>query len=79
MNIRHLTFRLLQVYAAVLLRRFDRQEDDLYVFSHPPSLAHAQAGRFLRFVRDHLDDCVEARFVCNEIPRLMAGLEATDA
>ncbi|MBB3232591.1 LysR family transcriptional regulator [Halomonas stenophila] len=31
-----------------MLRRFDRQEDDLYVFSHPPSLEHALAGRFLR-------------------------------
>ncbi|SDL65485.1 DNA-binding transcriptional regulator, LysR family [Franzmannia pantelleriensis] len=31
-----------------MLTRFERQEDDLYVFSHPPSLAHAQAGRFLR-------------------------------
>lgn len=31
-----------------MLTRFERQEDDLYVFSHPPSLAHAVAGRFLR-------------------------------
>lgn len=31
-----------------MLTRFERQEDDLYVFSHPPSLAHALAGRFLR-------------------------------
>lgn len=31
-----------------MLTRFERQDDDLYVFSHPPSLAHAVAGRFLR-------------------------------
>ncbi|MFW3613179.1 LysR family transcriptional regulator [Billgrantia antri] len=31
-----------------MLTRFERQDDDLYVFSHPPSLAHALAGRFLR-------------------------------
>lgn len=31
-----------------VLTRFERQDDDLYVFSHPPSLAHARAGRFLR-------------------------------
>ncbi|MFP4137334.1 MAG: LysR family transcriptional regulator [Halomonas sp.] len=31
-----------------MLTRFERQEDDLYVFSHPPSLAQALAGRFLR-------------------------------
>lgn len=31
-----------------VLARFDRQEDDLYVFSHPPALAHAVAGRFMR-------------------------------
>ncbi|WP_111412203.1 LysR family transcriptional regulator [Billgrantia lactosivorans] len=31
-----------------VLTRFERQDDDLYVFSHPPSLAHALAGRFLR-------------------------------
>ncbi|PXX99375.1 LysR family transcriptional regulator [Halomonas sp. LBP4] len=30
-----------------MLTRFERQDDDLYVFSHPPSLAHALAGRFL--------------------------------
>ncbi|NVK43580.1 MAG: LysR family transcriptional regulator [Oceanospirillaceae bacterium] len=31
-----------------LLGRFDRQLDDIYVFSHPPSLEHALAARFLR-------------------------------
>jgi LysR family transcriptional regulator, low CO2-responsive transcriptional regulator len=31
-----------------MLTRFERQDDDLYIFSHPPSLAHALAGRFLR-------------------------------
>nr|WP_043528650.1 LysR family transcriptional regulator [Halomonas xinjiangensis] len=31
-----------------MLTRFERQEDDLYVFSHPPPLTHAMAGRFLR-------------------------------
>lgn len=31
-----------------MLARFDRLEDDLYVFSHPPSLEHAAAARFLR-------------------------------
>ncbi|MFY0990615.1 LysR family transcriptional regulator [Halomonas sp. C05BenzN] len=31
-----------------MLTRFERQDDDLYVFSHPPSLAQALAGRFLR-------------------------------
>ncbi len=31
-----------------VLTRFERQDDDLYVFSHPPSLTHALAGRFLR-------------------------------
>lgn len=31
-----------------VLARFERQEDDLYVFSHPPALAHAVAARFMR-------------------------------
>lgn len=31
-----------------VLTRFERQDDDLYVFSHPPPLAQARAGRFLR-------------------------------
>ncbi|MDP4984960.1 LysR family transcriptional regulator [Pseudoalteromonas tunicata] len=31
-----------------VLRRFEQGQDDLYVFSHPPSLEHACAGRFLR-------------------------------
>lgn len=31
-----------------VLARFERAEDDLYVFSHPPSLEHALAGRFLQ-------------------------------
>jgi len=31
-----------------VLARFERQEDDLYVFSHPPALAHAVASRFMR-------------------------------
>ncbi|MFC3032024.1 LysR family transcriptional regulator [Pseudoalteromonas fenneropenaei] len=31
-----------------VLARFERAEDDLYVFSHPPSLEHAHAGRFLQ-------------------------------
>ncbi|MFC6672506.1 LysR family transcriptional regulator [Marinobacterium aestuariivivens] len=31
-----------------LLSRFERQLDDIYVFSHPPSLEHALAARFLR-------------------------------
>lgn len=32
---------------AEVLDRFERGEDDIYVFSHPPSLEHAQAARFL--------------------------------
>lgn len=32
---------------AEVLARFERGEDDIYVFSHPPSLEHAQAARFL--------------------------------
>lgn len=32
---------------SVVLARFERGEDDIYVFSHPPSLEHAQAARFL--------------------------------
>jgi DNA-binding transcriptional LysR family regulator len=32
---------------AAVLERFERGEDDIYVFSHPPSLEHAQAARFL--------------------------------
>ncbi len=31
-----------------VLERFERQLDDIYVFSHPPSLEHAAAARFLR-------------------------------
>lgn len=31
-----------------VLERFERQLDDIYVFSHPPSLEHALAARFLR-------------------------------
>jgi len=31
-----------------LLQRFERQLDDIYVFSHPPSLEQAHAARFLR-------------------------------
>ncbi|KPQ25223.1 MAG: Transcriptional regulator [Halomonas sp. HL-48] len=31
-----------------LLARFERHEDDLYVFSHPPALSHAVAARFMR-------------------------------
>ncbi|MBR9829966.1 MAG: LysR family transcriptional regulator [Oceanospirillales bacterium] len=31
-----------------LLDRFERQLDDIYVFSHPPSSGHALAARFLR-------------------------------
>lgn len=31
-----------------VLTRFEHQEDDLYVFSHPPSLEHALAARFMR-------------------------------
>lgn len=30
---------------AEVLARFERGEDDIYVFSHPPSLEHAKAGR----------------------------------
>ncbi|MDN3377291.1 MULTISPECIES: LysR family transcriptional regulator [unclassified Pseudoalteromonas] len=33
---------------AEVLARFERGEDDIYVFSHPPSLEHAQAARFLQ-------------------------------
>ena len=33
---------------AEVLARFERGEDDIYVFSHPPSLEHAKAGRFLQ-------------------------------
>ncbi|CAD2224815.1 HTH-type transcriptional activator CmpR [Pseudoalteromonas sp. 3J6] len=32
---------------SAVLARFERGEDDIYVFSHPPSLEHAQAARFL--------------------------------
>lgn len=32
---------------SAVLARFVRGEDDIYVFSHPPSLEHAQAARFL--------------------------------
>lgn len=31
-----------------MLQRFERQDADLFVFSHPPALEHAAAGRFLR-------------------------------
>jgi len=31
-----------------VLARFDRQDDDLYIFSHPPASAQALSGRFLR-------------------------------
>ena len=31
-----------------VLQRFEQQADDLYLFSHPPTGAHAVAGRFLR-------------------------------
>ncbi|MYL23201.1 LysR family transcriptional regulator [Halomonas alkaliantarctica] len=31
-----------------VLTRFERQDDDIYVFSHPPSLDHAVAARFMR-------------------------------
>lgn len=31
-----------------MLTRFEHQEDDLYVFSHPPSLEHALTARFMR-------------------------------
>ncbi|MCC5858117.1 MAG: LysR family transcriptional regulator [Ectothiorhodospiraceae bacterium] len=31
-----------------MLARFERQDDDVYVFSHPPSLEHALAARFMR-------------------------------
>lgn len=31
-----------------VLERFERGDDDIYVFSHPPSLEHAQAARFLQ-------------------------------
>ncbi|QJQ94649.1 MULTISPECIES: LysR family transcriptional regulator [Halomonadaceae] len=31
-----------------MLTRFEHQEDDIYVFSHPPSLEHALAARFMR-------------------------------
>lgn len=31
-----------------MLARFEHQEDDVYVFSHPPSLEHALAARFMR-------------------------------
>ncbi|GGX85837.1 LysR family transcriptional regulator [Litchfieldella qijiaojingensis] len=31
-----------------VLTRFEHREDDLYVFSHPPSLEHALAARFMR-------------------------------
>lgn len=30
-----------------VLQRFERQEDDLYLFSHPPTGEHTVAGRFL--------------------------------
>lgn len=33
---------------SAVLARFERGEDDIYVFSHPPSLEHAQAARFLQ-------------------------------
>jgi len=33
---------------AEVLARFERGEDDIYVFSHPPSLEHAKAGRSLQ-------------------------------
>ena len=41
-------------------------------------LPHAALG-LLRFAEGHLGECVEARFLCNEIPDLLAGLEMTDA
>ncbi|WP_409522545.1 LysR family transcriptional regulator [Nitrincola sp. MINF-07-Sa-05] len=31
-----------------VLQRFNQQLDDIYIFSHPPSLDHAAAARFLR-------------------------------
>ena len=31
-----------------VLQRFDNQQDDLYVFSHPPTGDHVVSGRFLR-------------------------------
>lgn len=31
-----------------MLARFERQDDDVYLFSHPPSLEHALAARFMR-------------------------------
>lgn len=31
-----------------VLDRFERGEDDIYVFSHPPTLEHASAARFLK-------------------------------
>lgn len=33
---------------AQMMERFQRQQDDIYIFSHPPSLEHALAARFLR-------------------------------
>ncbi|GAB2590987.1 LysR family transcriptional regulator [Nitrincola alkalisediminis] len=33
---------------AQMLTRFNQQLDDIYIFSHPPSLEHAAAARFLR-------------------------------
>ncbi|WMN61079.1 LysR family transcriptional regulator [Pseudoalteromonas xiamenensis] len=64
-----------------VLARFERAEDDLYVFSHPPSLEHALAGRFLQnplvllAPADHplaalsqvsLSDIVQHRFLLRE-------------
>ncbi|MFA9218390.1 MAG: LysR family transcriptional regulator [Sphingomonadaceae bacterium] len=33
---------------AQILNRFEQQQDDLYLFSHPPSGSHVQAARILR-------------------------------
>lgn len=64
-----------------VLRRFEQGADDVYVFSHPPSLEHAFAGRFLRnplvlvAPANHplahksqvsLDDVIKERFLLRE-------------
>ena len=66
---------------SAVLARFERGEDDIYVFSHPPSLEHAKAGRFLQnplvfiaannhklAIKSHvtLHDLVSERFLLRE-------------
>jgi len=42
---------------AEVLARFERGEDDIYVFSHPPSLEHAKAARFLQNPLEFIVPC----------------------